>query len=314
MVFIGDHCEGFGAYSANLQMEDYANLCEQAGCERSIIERFADEFNNDYGALLIFAEAEVSDNTAAEIMNLMLITGKLGKTSGGLIALKPKNNSHGLIDMGINPGWGVGLQEITDREFAGKIIQKWGVDSLPSQKYNLVELLEMGSLSNILIVGEDPIGTAKHKAAVKEYLQKVNFKVVIDAFLTETAQMADLVLPASLWFESGGSFTNSNHTIQQFDAGLKPKVEQTTADLLTRLLNRCGVNSPTDIYDIQTEILSLLPQANTGAKLQFTQTKNEGQHLQFHAGCNYLMHTFDVEFENKLNNAKTHSHERVHQH
>lgn len=314
MVFIGDHCEGFGAYSANLLLEDYANLCEQAGCERSVIERFADEFNNDYGALLIFAEAEVSDNTAAEIMNLMLITGKLGKTAGGLIALKPKNNSHGLSDMGLNPNWGLGLQDITNQEFADKFKRKWGVESLPSKKYNLVELLEKGSLTNILIVGEDPIGTAKHKAAVKDYLQKVRFKVVIDAFLTETAQIADIILPASLWFESGGSFTNTNHTIQQFEVGVKPKVELTTADLLTKLLNRFGVNSPTDIYDIQTEILSLLPQTESGKHLQFIQTTSEGQHLQFHAGCSYLMHNFDVEFENKLINAKTHSHERVFQH
>lgn len=314
MVFIGDHCEGFGAYSANLLEEDYNNLCQQSGCERNAIERFADEFNNDYGALLIFAEAEVSDNTATEIMNLMLITGKLGKSTGGLIALKPKNNSHGIIDMGVNPNWCVGLQELTNQTFTKKLKTKWGIDNLPDKFNSLHELLENGSISNILIVGEDPIGTAKYKEAMKELLQKVKFKVIIDAFLTETAQMADIVIPASFWFESGGSFTNTNHTIQQFEAALKPKVELTTAQFLSALLQKLGVTSPTDIYDIQTEIISLLPQTKTTTKLPFTQTNNEGHYLQFQAGCSYLMHNFDIDFENKLSNAKTHNHERVYQH
>ena len=102
MVFIGDHCEGFGAYSANLLLEDYANLCEQAGCERVLLSVLP------MNSITIMAHCYFCrsgfDNTAAEIMNLMLITGKLEQNSGG-DSLKPKNNSHGLSDMGLNPNW-----------------------------------------------------------------------------------------------------------------------------------------------------------------------------------------------------------------
>ncbi len=312
MVFIGDHCEGFGAYSASLLAEDYTDLCRQSGCDRAVIEQFANEFNNDYGALLMFAEAEVSDNTAAEIMNLMLITGKLGKTTGGLIALKPKNNSHGLIDMGINPAWGVGKQFVGNQSYAGKLKDMWRIDSLPEKVNSLENLLQKGAVSNIMIVGEDPLGTAKYKENIKEIFQTVGFKVVIDTFLTETAKLADIVIPASFWFETGGSFTNANHTIQQFEAGLKPKVAYTTADVLTYLLKKLGVDGPTDIYDVQTEILSLLPSASTQEKLEFTQTQHEGNYIQYQAGVSYLMYSFERYFENKLNHAKTHSHEGVH--
>jgi formate dehydrogenase major subunit len=313
MVYIGDHCEGFGEYSTNLLEEDYAKLCAQSGCDREVIERFANEFNEDHGALLMFVEAEVTDNTAAEIRNLMLITGKLGKSTGGLIALKPKNNSHGLIDMGINPSLGIGGQLVSDQSYIDKLKQKWQVDHLPEKSHNLSDLLEQGTIENLVIVGEDPIGTAKYKVKVKELIKKSSFKVVVDTFLTETAKEADVVIPASLWFESGGSFTNTNHTILQFGAELKPKVESTTLEVLASLLNKLDVKTDNDVYDIQTEILSLLPQENTSlTDLRFIQTHNEGESLQFKAGCSYLMNSFDIDFEEKLINAKTKSHERVH--
>lgn len=311
MIFIGDHCEGLGKYSSHLLSEDYEQLCIQSGCDKRTIEQVANEFNNNAGALLIFSEAEVTDATATEIMNLMLITGKLGKTSSGLIALKPKNNSHGLFDMGISPDKGVGSVSITENALTNKLKATWKVSNIPSNVNSLSNLLETGKLNNIFIFAEDPVGTTLHRKSIKDELNKIEFKVVVDAFMTETAQLADVLLPASLWYETGGSFTNANHSVQVFEAGLKPKVESTTPELLLELLSRLGINSGKDVYDIHTEILSLLPQANGMQKLQFRITENAGNYLQFKAGCNYAMMMFDHDFEIKLNNAKTKSHERV---
>ncbi|HNV52929.1 MAG TPA: molybdopterin-dependent oxidoreductase, partial [Tenuifilaceae bacterium] len=262
MIFIGDHCDNFGKYDSELLLANFADLCKTAGTSQTEVERFANEFNNDFGALLVFAENEVSNATAQEIFNLMLITGKLGKTNGGLIALKQKNNSHGLIDMGVRPETSIGMQSITNPELVSKLRTKWKVDEIPANTLNVEQAFSNGDFKNIIIFGEDPVGTATHKHNVKENLKKAEFIVVQDSFMSETAEMANLVLPASFWFETGGSFTNSNHMVQTFSEGLKPKVEHTTVDQLLALLKQFNINGCKDVYDVQTEILSLLPQTD----------------------------------------------------
>lgn len=305
MIFIGDHCENFGKYDSDLLLEDYSNLCKTAGVSHSTIGKFANEFNNDFGALMIFGESEVSNSTAQEIINLMLITGKLGKSNGGLIALKQKNNSHGLIDMGVRPSTGIGMQEISNPELISKLKAKWGVDSIPVDHSNLEQGFTNGEFKNLFIFGEDPIGTAIHKIAIKENIKKADFIVVQDSFMSETAEMANLILPASLWFETGGSFTNSNHIVQSFQQELPAKVEQTSVDQLISLLKQFDINGCKDVYEVQTEILSLLPQVDTKVKYSFIGTKSDVGHMNFVSGCNHIMLQFDREFESKLAHSKT---------
>ena len=96
----------------------------------SIIE-FAKEFNHEMNAIIIFSEKEICGQSAFELKNLAMITGKLGKTSNGLISLKEKNNSQGLFDMGICPKVGVGGQPILTKELQKKMKDKWGVKKLP---------------------------------------------------------------------------------------------------------------------------------------------------------------------------------------
>jgi len=311
MIFIGDHCDNFGKYDSELLLANFADLCKTAGTSQTEVERFANEFNNDFGALLVFAENEVSNATAQEIFNLMFITGKLGKTNGGLIALKQKNNSHGLIDMGVRPETGIGMQSITNPELVSKLRTKWKVDEIPANTLNIEQAFSNGDFKNIVIFGEDPVGTAIHKHNVKENLKKAEFIVVQDSFMSETAEMANLVLPASFWFETGGSFTNSNHMVQSFREGLTPKVEQTTVDQLLALLKQFNINGCKDVYDVQTEILSLLPQPDGQAKYSFVLTSSDSGYMSFVSGCNHIMMQFDREFETKLEHSKTNQYERV---
>ena len=99
-MFIDDNCEGFEEYKRKLLFKDFKSLVEKGAWTEEHVVRFAEEFNNEMNAILVFSEKEVSGNTSLEIFNLAMITGKLGKTSNGLISLKEKNNSQGLFDMG----------------------------------------------------------------------------------------------------------------------------------------------------------------------------------------------------------------------
>ena len=110
-MFIGDNCEGFEAYKEELLKENFVELIDKAGVPfmDNVIE-FAKEYNNQMNAVLVFSEKELSSNACQELFNLALVTGKLGKTSSGLISLKEKNNAQGIFDMGITPEYGVGTQ------------------------------------------------------------------------------------------------------------------------------------------------------------------------------------------------------------
>lgn len=303
MLFINDNCTGFEEYKKNILSEDYKNLCKQAcDCECKCIEEVAESINSEMNAIIIFSEKEIASDTAREIINLAMITGKLGKTSSGIISLKQKNNSHGLFDMGVRPKTGVGLQNISNTEFISRMKSKWRIDDFPKVIDEcFTERFEKGEFKNLFIFGEDPIGCAIDRKSIEEIFSNANFKVVQDVFMTETAKLADLILPASLWIESGGSFTNSQRMIQVFESGLKPKVEVSSAEQLLKLLSMVGSNGLCDIQEVSIEALSLLPTKADMVKFDFAYSESETGEQMFTHGCNYIMKRFDEEFDSALN-------------
>jgi len=304
MMFINDNCTGFEEYKKKLLTEDYKNLCKLAcDCEGKCIEEIAESFNTELNAIMIFSEKEVTSETASEIINLALITGKLGKTSSGIIALKQKNNSHGLFDMGVRPKTGVGLQNLSNPEFVSKMKSKWGVNDFPKVVEEcFTERFEKGEYKNYFIFGEDPIGCAVDYKSFEQIFVKADFIVVQDVFMSETAKLADLILPASLWLEAGGSFTNSQRMIQVFESTLKPKVELSTPEQLIKLLAKFGSNGISDIQEANIEALSLLPTNGEMAKYDFVDSESETSEQMFAHGCNYIMKRFDEEFASALGN------------
>lgn len=303
-LFISDNCKGFDEYKKQLLAENYYDLCKAAcNCNGKCVEEFAEKFNAELNAVLIFSEMEISEQTAFEIRNLALITGKHGKTSSGIIALKAKNNSHGIFDMGINPNYGVGNQAITDTNYTEKIKSKWGVKELPKPSDSCIaENFYACNFHNMLIFGEDPVGCSQNSSKVIDAFKKAEFIVVQDAFMTDTAKLANLILPASFWFESGGSFSNSQKMIQEFGQGLNPKIEKDSIKQLIDLLKAFGQNGLNDVDDARAEALSLLPDLDKTQHHAFVSSIDKQTQSIFAHGCDYLMMEFDKEFDEKLLN------------
>lgn len=301
-LFINDNCEGFDEYKSNLLKENYYELCKFAcDCNGKCIEEFAQRFNAEINAVLIFSEREISQQTAVELKNLALITGKHGKTSSGIIALKEKNNSQGLFDMGIRPNTGVGNQSVDNQDFIKLVKERWGINNLPAVDGKcFTEKFFNEELNNILIFGEDPVGTSEGNPKVLKPLRMAEFVMVQDAFMTETVKQADLVLPASFWFEQGGSFTNTQWMIQGFEASLVSKIERTSIQQLIDLLKAFGFDSLKDIDDVRKEAFSLLPRSKPNQKHQLEVTPGQISTSLFNHGCDYLMAEFDREFSEAL--------------
>jgi formate dehydrogenase major subunit len=236
-----------------------------------------------------------------------LITGKLGKTSSGLISLKEKNNSQGLFDMGISPELGVGGVAINNPELTEKMKKSWNVNAVPQViNDNLFNSLKSKEIKNVFIYGEDPIGCAKEKKSAEELLNGKNFIMVQDYFMTDTAKKADLILPSSLPFESGGSYSNTQKFLVNFDAVIESKIEKKNYEQLIDVMRLLGVKCKLDItHNITLEIASLLSQKEKeeDEKLyKLNYTENDDMNRIFDYGCDNLLKRFEDSFNKAFEN------------
>ncbi len=295
-LFINDNCENFDNYKKTVLAENYDELIKKSGADKKLIEDFAIDFNKEMNAILIFSEKEVSANTSYELFNLAKITGKLGKTASGLLSIKEKNNSQGLFDMGITPEKGVGRQDIKSAEFINSLKEKWFIDELSEEVNDILELMNKGAVKNMFVFGEDPVGCAFDKMKVKDLISKSEFIVVQDYFITETAMEANLILPASMHFEIGGSFTNTQKRIQLFNKEIDSPIESTSCEQLIELLAKFGFNGINNAPDAMMEAFSLLPIKNKERKYKFNHNQDDNDNRMFDYGCDHVMKYFEESF------------------
>ena len=298
-LFLNDRVEGFEGYKTKLLSENYDELLSKAGItDKELFAGFAGTFNKEMNAIIIFSEKEISRPTGIELFNLAMITGKLGKTFNGIVSLKEKNNSQGLFDMGIHEMLGPGGIPIDDPSLVTRLKEKWQIDDIPAVKYDLKQQLDEGGIRNLFVFGEDPVGCAVN-GETSEWFSKAEFKVVQDYFLTPTALEADLILPGSFPSESGGSFTNAQKVIQEFDAVFPPKIEKSILEQLTDLLKLFGIDGLSFRDYVFEEIIAILPQGKDHSKIIMHQTDSDKECLFFKYGCDAVVRIFEEEFENK---------------
>jgi len=301
-LFLGDRVEGLVEYKKQLLALDFNDLLTEAGISAKELGSFAEMYNKEMNAVILFSEKEISGAASKELFNLAMITGKLGKTASGLISIREKNNSQGLFDMGLSLHYGIGGQSLNDAEYLARLSEKWKTSEFPSAGEEcLHSQLQDGKVKNLFIFGEDPLGCALDKGSADSMFKGTEFVVVQDYFMTETAAQADLILPASLPAESGGSFTNSQKVIQQFQAGMKPKVELTSLQQMAGLLAAFGHHVNSNPIDVFMEVVSLFPEKNGEDKLQLQITGKDNHQRKYLYGCDAVTKMFEQEFESKMN-------------
>lgn len=298
-MFVTDNCLGFEDYKQKLLLENYPEFVKFSGVDKETIEKFALDYNKEINAVLIFSEKELSSNTCLELFNLAMITGKLGKTSNGLLSLKEKNNSQGLADMGIHPDIGVGGVAIDSPKFQEELKANWGNNIIPSiYDNNQLALLDSGKLKNLFIFGEDPVGCSINNKIVSAWFPKASFIMVQDYFITETAKLANLILPASFAIETGGTFTNTHKVIQKFEKGMTSKLEMDSIKQLIQLNEKFGAKKLDDVIDVMMEAISLLPGKESLLQFSFIHTEIDNQQRLFNFGCDSIVKYFEDSFEN----------------
>ncbi|MBN2790064.1 MAG: molybdopterin-dependent oxidoreductase [Candidatus Delongbacteria bacterium] len=288
-LFIDGNAEGYDDYEKKILETDIDKVVKQSGLDAETIKKIAVEYNNEQNAVVVFSERSVSRETQSEIFNLSVITGKLGKTSSGIICLKEKNNAQGLFDMGI-------YEEVCDCLFEAM------KEKYPDSKVSIAEenfRKDSVPPKNIFIFGEDPMGTLLDQANSRK-LQPVNqFSVVADYFMTKTAENADLILPSSFPIESGGSFSNTQKMLCAFNAGIKPKTVIFT-DQLNNIMKKLGLESD---YGSNEEILAEAVEVMKDSCEQYNDLESSYQDRftrAFDYGCDNLVKRFEDEFKEKM--------------
>ena len=300
-LFLRDRVEGFEEYKKQLLALDFHDLLKEAGIGADELGNFAKTYNNEMNAVILFSEKEISGAASKELFNLAMITGKLGKTASGLVAVREKNNSQGLFDMGVSPHYGIGGQELADAGYIARLKDKWKTELLATDETKCLHgIVQDGQVKNMFIFGEDPVGCAIDRSYVDSLFKPVEFLVVQDYFMTETASMADLVLPASLPAETGGSYTNAQKVIQQFQAEMKPKPGLTNLRQIAGLLAAFGHKVSSNPIDTFMEVVTLFPENNGNEKLRLCITLKDNHHRKYRYGCDAVMKRFEEEFERKI--------------
>jgi predicted molibdopterin-dependent oxidoreductase YjgC len=159
-----------------------------------------------------------TDNVKS-LANLSMLCGHVGVEGGGVNPLRGQNNVQGACDMGGLPNVFTGYQRVTDPAVRERMAKAWGVPGLPDKPgltaTEMMVAADKGTLKALYIIGENPMVSDPDLNHARKSLAKLDLLVVQDIFLTETAQMAHVVLPSASFAEKEGTFTNTERKVQR---------------------------------------------------------------------------------------------------
>jgi predicted molibdopterin-dependent oxidoreductase YjgC len=199
------------------------------------------------------------------LINLALLCGHVGRHGSGLNPLRGQNNVQGGGDMGAIPNKLPGFQDVLDVDARAKFDQAWRSNIPDHYGWHLTQMFEAmgrGDLKAVYVLGENPAQSEADSAHAIHLLEGLEHLVVQDMFLTKTAQLADVVLPASAaWCETEGTVTNSERRVQRVRKALQaPEGARDDVDIILQLAERLGHKWEYDTAeDIFNELRSLSP-------------------------------------------------------
>ena len=218
---------------------------------------------------MIFYTLGITEHTTGtdnvmSLANLAMLTGNVGKENSGVNPLRGQNNVQGSCDMGALPGDYPGYQKVKNPEAQKKFEEAWGVTLSSNVGLMLPDMFPAAinkDLRAMYIMGEDPVVTDADANHVRKGIESLDFLVVQDIFMSETAKMADVVLPGASFAEKTGTFTNAERRIQMVNQAIKPIGNaKTDGDIICKLAERMGYPfSYNSSEEIMQEVARLTP-------------------------------------------------------
>ena len=232
--FIANRTKGFEEMKKVVEKYDLEMASEITGIKGEVIEHLALEYANADKAAIVYSlgiteHSHGADNVMSTA-NLAMLTGNIGREGTGVNPLRGQNNVQGACDMGALPTDYVGYRKVADEKTTEWFNDYYSCDdwkvNLPAKPgLTLVEMMNAahaGDLEVLYIHGEDPVLSDADVTHTREALNNLDMLIVQECFLTDTAQCADVVLPAAGWGEQEGTFTNGERRVQCLHKAQEP--------------------------------------------------------------------------------------------
>jgi predicted molibdopterin-dependent oxidoreductase YjgC len=230
-AFVERATTGFDAYAAAVKPYTLDRASRDTGVPADLIQQLARDYARADRAQICWTLGITEHHNAADnvfaLINLALLTGHVGRYGSGLVPLRGQNNVQGGGDMGAIPNKLTGFQDVeTNMEARAKFEAVNGRPLPPQKGWHLslmFEAMERGELTACYIIGENPMRSEADTGRARRLLEGLEHFVVQDMFLTDTAKVADVVLPATAtWCEAEGTVTSSERRVQRVRKALEP--------------------------------------------------------------------------------------------
>ncbi len=268
-AFIASRTTNFADVAAAVEPYTLERAETITGVSGALIARAAEIYAKGPGTSTLWAmgltQHATGTDIVASLLNLILASGMIGRWGAAMIPIRGQNNVQGASDMGAIPMVYTDYQWVGDPKIRSKFAGAW---DLPEESLSLkpglrvTEIVAEGSpVHGMYIYGENPILSDPNVAHAEHWVEGLEFLAVHDLYLTETARLADVVLPGSSFAEKDGSFVNTERRIQRVRAATPPPGNaRRDLDVLIELSNRVGMPAPfADAAEVMREIAKVTP-------------------------------------------------------
>ena len=265
--FIAQRTENIDALKETVAAYTPKRAAELCGVNEESLRRAAELYARSEKAMILYAMGITQHITGTDnvktLANLAMLTGHVGFPSTGVNPLRGQNNVQGACDMGALPNVYTGYQRVNDEAVTRKFEEAWGVDGLNQEPgLTVTELVhggETGEVKGLYILGENPVVSDPDARHAVRSLKKLDFLVVQDLFLTETARYAHVILPALSFAEKAGTFTNTERRVQVSRQAMPPvkgcmEEWKVFCEIATRAGYPMSYESPEEILDEINEV------------------------------------------------------------
>ena len=265
--FIKERCEGGEDFIEQIKELDVDAMAEISGLDKEDVKAVAIAYASANNAMefhgLGVTEHSQGTKTVMLISNLAMMTGNLGRPGVGVNPLRGQNNVQGAADMGCQPHHGPGYLWMDQKDVQDFYEDKLGLPTPTTPGRKIPEMFDGavdGSLKALWIFAEDVVQTDPNTHHVVKAMQGLDLLVVQEIFMSETAKMADVVLPGTTFLEKSGTFTNTERRIQQVNAAVKPLPgTKTDGQIIVEMMRKLGLDQPDfDAETVLNEISSVV--------------------------------------------------------
>jgi len=229
-AYIAERTENFAALQETVAKYTPEYVERISGVPPAALRQAARLYGGAPAASIVYAmgitQHTVGTDNVKSLANLAMLCGNVGIEGGGVNPLRGQNNVQGACDMGGLPNVFSGYQPVADTNARAKMEAAWGVKNLPDKPgmtmTEMVPAMSKGTFKALYIVGENPIVSDPDADHVLKAFQKLDFLLVQDIFLTETARLADVVLPATSFAEKEGTFSNTERRVARVRQAIPP--------------------------------------------------------------------------------------------